>query len=190
MLMWYPFDGFTGTCFFCVERSLSSTGTYYTTPSGNVTPYWSAIWSGWNNQNGNTGQVIMQSVVNIAGTTWIKTGQESTVTTLSFAGGHEVNPDNFSFWTGQGNGNQSTPAYPIWPLVGWVGNPMTAALTMRYAGNTADLPGNAGLFTQTMYGVSHTYLASRAFNSFGQFGPPSSNTGTSNYQNCMAMRYD
>jgi hypothetical protein len=195
MLMWDPGEPlsgtFGGTCFFCIERSLGNTGTYCITPSGFTTPYWTAIWAGFNTQNNNTGQVVMQSLVNTTGSTWIKTGQESTATTLSFAGDHEVNPDNFGFFTGQGSGNQSTPVYPIWPLVGWVGNPMTAAMTMRYGNFTADLPGYSGLFTQTMYGVSHTYLSSRAYESFGQFGPPDNNIGgTSFFANCLAMRYD
>jgi hypothetical protein len=195
MLMWLVNDSYASACFFCVERSLSSTGTYVTTPSGNQTPYWTAIWAGFAGAN-STGQTIMQSVVNTTGTTWVKTGQESTVTTLSCALDHEVNPDNFSFWTGQGYGNQSTPSLPIFPLVGWVGNPMTAAASFRTfnssgsSGGNADLPGNSGLFTQTIYGASHTYLATRNANVFGQFGPPNNNTGSSAYMNALAMRYD
>jgi hypothetical protein len=192
MLMWYPFDGFLGTCFFCVERSIGNTGSYCVTPSGFTTPYWTAIFAGWNSQNSNTGGVLMQSLINVTGTTWIKSGLEVNATTLSFGGDHNINPDNLGgFSTGQGSGNFSTPAYPVWPLVGWVGNPMTAVLSMR-SNNNADLPSNGALFTQTMYGVSHTYLAARSSVIFGQFGPPNSTTGGASqlYQNGMAMRYD
>lgn len=195
MLMWYPQDGFLGTCFFCVERSINSTGSYYTTPSGLTTPYWTTIFCGYNVQNNSSGGVLMQSLVNVSGSLWTKTGLESTVTTLSFAGDHNVNPDNFAFSTGQGYGNQSTPAYPVWPLVGWTGNPMTTVMSMRtgninVGGAAGDLSTNGALFTQTIYGVSHTYLAARNSSIFGQFGPPNNNTSTSNYQNGLAMRYD
>lgn len=195
MLMWLKDDGFQGTCFFCIERSISNTGTYYTTPSGSVTPYWTAIFAGYNSTN-NTGTIVMQSLVNTVGSTWLKTGQESTVTTLSCALDHENNPDNWSLWSGQGAGNQSVPALPVYPLVGWVGNPMTAVMTTRVfnsAGNSSgssDLPANSGLFTQSMYGATRTYLASRNANCFGSFGPPNNNSSSSNFQNALAMRYD
>lgn len=193
MLMWYPFDGFEGSQFFCIERSISSTGNYYTTPSGFTTPYWTAIWAGYNQQNSGAGQVIMQSLVNTTGTTWVKTGQEITATTLSCALDHSVNPNAMGFTTGQGAGNQSVPALPVYPLVGWVGNPMTAVLAGRFNAstpNTCDLPSNTGLFTQTIYGTSHTYLSLRASNIFSEFGSPNSTTGTTFFQGSLAMRYD
>ncbi len=183
MLMWYGTDSFTslGTGFFCVERSLTNTGSYYTTPSGAVTPYWTAIWSGYSNTN------AMQSFVNTTGSTWILTTSDSAITTVSSSLDHAVAPEVASFTSGEGGGNASLPAFPIWPLVGWVGNPMTAAMSFKAgSGAQGDAP-NASTFTVPVYGTTRTFICSRNNASFLNFGTtPASGTGNSG----LAMRFD
>ena len=168
MMYWPEFIGFGN--FFGIERSLSSTGTYYTTPSGAVTPYWtltSLVYSS---------SVSTQYLINTTGSTWIHPATDSKITTLSYSGAHQNQFETASDNTGQGGANFTAPAFPIYPLVGWVGNPLTIALS----GKTQDFP-SAGQFTAQMYGSTRTYLASRNGN-FASFGEGANNV--------LAMRYD
>ena len=186
MMMWAQADdigttGVNATGFFCVERSLSSSGAYYTTPSGAVTPYWTAVWSGYSVVN------FQQSIVNTTGTTWILTNSEIHPTTASVFLLHNTNPDNALSLSQiatafENQGYPGANAFPIWPLVGWVGNPMTAVMTFKAAFVT-DAPYNAS-FTTLLYGSTRTYISSYNASSFANFG-----TGSS-INNGLAMRFD
>ena len=167
--------------FFTIERSLDNTGAYYTTQSGAVTPYWTAIWAGYSDfQN-------IQSIINTTGSTWILNNVDTAMTTLCSDLSHTIAPeDGVTGSTGSGSGNASVPAFPIWPLVGWVGNPMTSAMSFK-VGATAtpvgsgDAPGYAE-YTAEMYGVTHTYMGFRSnFQTFG--GGVTTNNG-------LGMRFD
>jgi hypothetical protein len=185
MLMWFGIDAFggNGTGFFCVERSLANTGAYYTTPSGAVTPYWTVIYAGYNQTQS------IQSIINTTGSIWIKNTSDTSISTLGMDlnGSLNLAPN---LGVGAGAGNASSPAFPIWPLVGWVGNPLTAVMSFKVASSTVggDAP-NAGTFTAVMYGTTRTYVGSRNNLAFGKFGS-FTGAGSSNTNNCLAMRFD
>jgi hypothetical protein len=168
LLYWPEFT--SDASFFGVERSLSSTGTYYTSPSGAVTPYWMTVSLVF------SGSILTQYLINTTGSTWIKPATDTKITTLCYSGVHNDQFESIGSNTGQGGSNFSAPALPIYPLVGWVGNPLTIALS----GKTLDFP-SAGQFTVQMYGSTRTYLSTRnaSFINFGEGG-----------NNVLAMRYD
>lgn len=168
MMFWPDLVGTAS--FWGVERSLDNTGAYYTTPSGAVTPYWTTV------SHTYSGSIQMQSLINTTGSTWIKTTADTKITTISYAGNHASQFESVSLDTGQGSANFSVPALPVYPLVGWVGNPLTIALS----GKLRDLPA-LGSFTTLMYGSTRTYLATRNTN-FSTFGEGNNND--------LAMRYD
>jgi|SRR5271157_184279 len=184
MLMWASGEGLglsTSPSFFCVERSINSSGAYYTTQSGSVTPYFTAIWAGYSQNQ------AMQSFINTTGTTWIKTSTDSYITTLSADLSHGAAPESGSPASSTGANSSyyiQVPALPIYPLVGWVGNPMTAAMSFKVGDSntsTGDAP-SYFTFTATLYGATRTYFAARYnFTSF---------TCAGDTNNGLAMRYD
>src|SRR5271170_2394951 len=93
MLMWPELSTdllVNGSGFFCVERSINSSGSYYTTPSGAVTPYWTTIWWGY---NGSTGGGSIGSLINTTGSTWITTSFDTVIWTVTSDFGHTNVPD-------------------------------------------------------------------------------------------------
>jgi hypothetical protein len=170
MLMWDDIDDAQGTSFFCVERSLSNAGAYYTTPSGAVTPYWTIISASYANS------FTSQALINTTGSTWIQGSQDSQPWALNANLTHNGQVEAIGTGTGMGIGNQSFPALPVFPMVGWVGNPMTTVMSFK----TSDAPHN-GEYTISLYGTSRTYYATK--NSiFANFG------GSTN--NGLALRFD
>ena len=124
----------------------------------------------------------MGSFLQTGQSTWITTQFDTRIWTVSSAWFHAQPPNPIAETYASGNGNQSIPAFPVWPLVGWVGNPMTAVLTTK----NADAPA-MGSFTALLYGTTHTYLNIRGNGAFQSFGNiPSSG----NPFNGLAMRFD
>lgn len=147
-----------------------------------ITPYWTAIWWGYNGGNGGTG--FIGSLLNTAGSNWIATSFDTTPSTVTAELFHGNIPEGIQQSMGAGTGNQSMPAFPIWPLVGWVGNPLTAVMSTK----TLDAPGFS-TFTVPLYGVTHTFLNVRNdVNAFTGFG--ASTTGSALTNNGLAMRFD
>ena len=171
-LMWDDVDNSQGASFFCVERSLSNAGAYYTTPSGAVTPYWTIISHSYSNTS------TSQALVNTTGSTWVATTQDSVPWVLNANLQHNVNPEAIGTQTGAGIGNGSFPAMPLFPMVGWVGNPMTAAMSFKLS----DAPHN-GEYTIALYGTTHTYYCTRN-NVFSTFG------GAGSGNNGLAIRFE
>lgn len=163
MMMWET-SNVTG--FFCVERSLTSSGGYNATPSGAVTPYWSCVWAG--------SGFLSQAIINTTGTTYVKTTADNAAWTFGIFGTHSQQVESGSLQTM--NAAMNLPVYPCFPLVGWVGNPMTAVAGFKLE----DAP-QAAFYTVQMYGTSRTYYATRnsIFSGFG-----------SQANNGLAMRYD
>jgi hypothetical protein len=145
--------------------------------SAPVTPYWTAIW--WGNIGVATGQGTIGSFVQTGPNTWITTQFDTKIWTVTQSGAHSQPPNNINEGFSSGSGNQSIPAFPIFPLVGWVGNPMTAVLSTKFQ----DAPA-MGTFTTLLYGTSHTYLNVRG-GSWTTFG----NNDFGNV-NGLAMRFD
>lgn len=145
-----------------------------------VTPYWTIIWWGANNTGSTSGTGFIGCLIQTVNNQWIQTGFDTRIWTVALSGIHNTPPDQIGIATESGSGNQSNPVFPIWPLVGWVGNPMTAALTAKIS----DTPAYAGI-TATIYGASHPYLCFSRNGSFGGFGSQSGGN-----INAVVMRYD
>jgi hypothetical protein len=169
-MLFYP-DLTLGGGFFCIERSLTNAGGYYTTPSAGITPYWTIIMYGYSQT------AVSQAFVNTTGSTWVKTAQDTVAWTLNTGLIHNTQIEQVALSTGNGAGNVSMPAFPFYPLVGWVGNPMTAVMSAKIN----DVPQD-GEYTIQLYGTTHTYFATRnaQFTAFGGIGA----------QNALVMRFD
>jgi hypothetical protein len=193
------FTSLTGTNYGLIgDFPLYATGTYSSSGGGSgnyaavaasfkatvntppVTPYWTVIW--WGSFSSNSGQGFMGSFIQTGPSTWITTQFDSRIWTVSATFTHQQPPNPITEYYASGNGNQSIPAFPIWPLVGWVGNPMTAVLTTK----NADAPA-MGSFTALLYGTTHTYLNVRNNGAFQTFGNVAANGAQ---PNGLAMRFD
>jgi hypothetical protein len=157
MLMWEPFPSLEQTplasSFFCIERSLSNVGAYYTTPSGAVTPYWVIGWAGYSGSD----NYPMQAFVNTTGSTWVKTTEDNQWWMVAAHQSHTVQIESGgSTATGWATsiGSQSMPIFPLIPLVGWAGNPSTVAASVKQA------DGPWGTLTVQMYGSTRTFFVS------------------------------
>ena len=168
------------TPFFFIERGMSSTGTYQSSPT-----YWMY------------GSITYNQVV-LCGTT-LQTSPGVFVklsdTTIWCACTASVNSASGSYtnqWGQPSTQSAQQPEelmmFPIYPIVGWVGNPLTVAQSLKINPNSSagveygDAPALATV-TQQMYGSTRTYLCvkSAALNLFGDSG--SQNNG-------VAMRFD
>ena len=138
-----------------------------TTP---VTPYWTFIFAGYSNT------FLSQAFINTTGTTWLKTTTDPNPWILFTQNSHVNTIEGAGTAGDTGNVNMSLPVMPVFPLVGWVGNPITATMGFK----VSDAPGD-GEFTVQVYGTSHTYYCTRntTFQTFGG--------GTNNG---LAMRFD
>jgi hypothetical protein len=169
-----------GAWAFVIERSLDNTGAY-------SHDYYTVLVAGF------TGAVSQCSIVRTGALNWVSTTEDTKWTTIAASGLNttgEIVPDGFY---NQGTGSSSAPGsaapvFPVWPLVGWVGNPMTAVVTFKGTiaaslaqRNGCDAP--PGRFTTTMYGTTRTYLGCRN-NDFSAIGQGSS-TDTA-----IAIRFD
>lgn len=71
-----------------------------------------------------------------------------------------------------------SPAMPVFPLVGWVGNPMTLFIGLENADTSEGVS-----IVPTVYGASHTYLTTKSANGAALFG-----SGTANWG--MGLRFE
>ena len=83
------------------------------------------------------------------------------------------------YWGSQSSGayNGTTPVYPIFPVVGYLANPLLGAVVMNF-NDTVE----GGLIEVVMYGGAHTFLGTQATSA-------GSLTATSSYY-CMLMRWE
>lgn len=150
-----------------------------------VIPYYTCIWAG---TNAGTAFCNWQATLQIgtggANGTWLNTTLDSGLPTM-LANYQNSNPpddetNDSRYWSAATTA--SIPVFPIFPLVGWVGNPLTVALSGKYT----DMPYEATQFTIPMYGTTRTFLGFREYYAFGAAG----STANSVYTNALAMRYD
>lgn len=188
-LMWpeYTYTAVTGTTavpggtpFFFIERGISSTGTYQSSPT-----YW--MWGSITyNQvvlNGTILQTSPSVFVKLSDTQlWCATASLTNSTAGSFTNQWGV-PS-----TQSAQQPETLVMFPIYPVVGWVGNPITAAQSLKVTPNGAstieygDGPALATV-TQQMYGSTRTYLCLKSA-TLALFGDASSQN------NGVAMRFD
>ena len=146
-----------------------------------VTPYWTMFWWGANSTAATAGTGVSFAMLQLPGSnSWITTQADNRIWTVSSQGNHSQPPDQQGVFSMSGLGNQSVPAFPVWPLVGWVGNPLTAVMSTKIT----DGP-NYTTFTIPLYGTTHTFLNIARNPSFWGFG----SQGLAN-SNGLAMRFD
>lgn len=148
--------------------------------SGNDTDaYWTVIFSGEAANSTSQTYQVQQSI--------FKPGTGGAGPLFSSPGGVGANVNSTVLGCVNTSGfglsvNNSIPAIPIFPLVGYVGNPMIGAICMK-SQDTAD----GALVTASFYGTSHTYLMCTRGGAIA-FGP-----GTSinvNASNAAGIRWE
>lgn len=160
MILWAETYNDLGASFMTVERGLSSTGTYQSSPT-----YWSVHFFGYSNSSLSSttlqtspGVFVKNSDTNI----WTLTCD------LSMSG--SAFPNLTTEPNAAGVGNMVIPLFPIWPIPGWVGNPITSAMTFKVGGTSetqgGDTP-NAAFVSTVMYGQTRTYYCSHHVNFTG-----------------------
>lgn len=120
-----------------MERSLSNVGAYTDLYFSYVFGYYSTNW-------------VQQSVFATGGTG----ASYGTITTENASTSPSIVQTNTSVSTESYGGN--IPTLPIFPIVGWVGNPFTVLSSMKTGDAT-----EGTTFTDTVYGATHTYLMSK-----------------------------
>lgn len=165
--------------FFFIERGVSNTGAYQSSPT-----YW--IWGGESyNQIAFQGSFLQTSpgvfVKFSDSTIWCAAVQQSHTTAGQFTNQWLV-PSTQSV---QGAGVAQIAMFPIFPIVGWIGNPITSAMTTKVNANSGvesgDVPQLATV-THSMYGTTRSYLCVKS-SAVSNFGDPNNNNG-------IAMRWD
>lgn len=159
MLMWVGNN--TAVMTFGIERSKDATGAV-------TTDYFTAI--NVNNTTSATSQARQQttltgSTVTVAETTLISCGLSANNGTGAFGG--------------------TVAAFPVFPLIGKLGNPMLGFMTCV----ASDVADGVSVTVATMYGATHTYIACKTSTTLGGFqrqGVYASNGSA----NAMLMRYE
>src|SRR5579863_1509773 len=153
MIMWRGYNAASTTSaalILDIERSHDNSG-------NDTDAYWTITWCSANTVNGQV-SIFKQGTGGVGpfefntGTSVIKT-ISTAASTLSY--------------------NNSIAIQPVFPMVGYVGNPLLGVLSLR-GGDTAE----GAIITTTLYGTTHTFLLSKAGNSTSGgpacFGPNAS----------------
>ena len=150
MLLWrgYNAQAATPTTILIIDRSKDNNG-------NDTDAYWTIIWYSANSVNGS----VSIFKAGTGGTSALEVNQ-STGTVL-----HTINTSTTTLSI-----NNSVCILPIFPLVGFVGNPLLGAISMR----TGDVAEGA-ILSATLYGTTHSYLLSKVGNTTSggpaNFGP-------------------
>ena len=143
MIMWRGFTAagtFTNapTTIFVLDRSKDNSG-------NDTDAYWTILWSG--RSNSSSGGDYQQSVAKAGtGGPGIVDALGSSATTLS-----SIRTVNII--GGQQGFNNQLPFSPVFPVLGFIGNPLLGTIAMKN-GDTSE----GALVNATLYGTSHPYL--------------------------------